>query len=230
VAARAAARRIGLRQSRRWGAPERLTAVLGAAAVVTFGAAIAAEAGRIFRRASEQALEQDPDTETLLAATPQATSATAAAVAAGYRRTPQVETALFNLLTAYGLTFALVRLSTWGIRDGWWPLGNVSLFGRHIHHFVPGILLAFASGGGALVTKDPRKEQLLAIPFGVGLGLTFDEFALLLDLEDVYWTREGLVSVQISLGLAALLGAITLGQRLLRRGEAAVLDPTQPSA
>ena len=47
-----------------------------------------------------------------------------------------------------------MRISTWGIRDDWWPFRNVSVGGRHIHHFVPGILLAFASGTAALLTDD----------------------------------------------------------------------------
>ena len=60
---------------------------------------------------------------------------------------------------------------------------------------------------------------MLAIPFGVGVGLTVDEAALLLDLRDVYWTREGLLSVQLSLGGLALLSGTILALRMLRRGE-----------
>ncbi len=112
-----------------------------------------------------------------------------------------------------------MRLSTTGIRGGWWPAGNVRLGGRHIHHFVPGILIAFGSGAVALVTNNARLEQYLAVPFGAGIGLTFDEAALLLDLRDVYWTREGVLSVQLSLGLAATLGGTILALRMLRRGE-----------
>jgi hypothetical protein len=60
--------------------------------------------------------------------------------------------------------------------------------------------------------------------------LTFDEAALLLDLRDVYWTREGVLSVQLSLGVAATLGGTILALRMLRRGEerveAAGLIPT----
>ena len=70
---------------------------------------------------------------------------------------------------------------------------------RHIHHYVPGIVIALASGAAAIVTRDERLEPILAVPFGVGMGLTLDESALLLELEDVYWTREGLLSVQITL-------------------------------
>ena len=54
---------------------------------------------------------------------------------------------------------------------------------------------------------------------GVGIGLTFDEAALLLDLRDVYWTREGLLSVQLSLGATAILSIAILTLRMLRRGE-----------
>ena len=54
---------------------------------------------------------------------------------------------------------------------------------------------------------------------GVGIGLTFDEAALLLDLRDVYWTREGLLSVQLSLGATAILSIAILTGRMLRRGE-----------
>ncbi len=57
------------------------------------------------------------------------------------------------------------------------------------------------------------------MPFGAGIGLTFDEAALLLDLRDVYWTREGVLSVQLSFGLAAILGGAILLLRMLRRGE-----------
>jgi hypothetical protein len=96
---------------------------------------------------------------------------------------------------------------------------------RHIHHFVPGIVIAFGSGTGAIVTRDEGLEPILAVPFGVGMGLTLDESALLLELDDVYWTREGILSVQITLAVTALLASIALGLRLLRRGEQAVLEP-----
>ena len=53
------------------------------------------------------------------------------------------------------------------------------------------------------------------------MGLTLDEAALLLDLRDVYWTREGILSVQLSLGATAILGGTILALRMLRRGERA---------
>jgi hypothetical protein len=62
-------------------------------------------------------------------------------------------------------------------------------------------------------------RETLAIPLGVGMGLTFDESALLLSFEDVYWSREGLVGIQLTLGMASLLAATAIGMRILRRGE-----------
>ena len=84
---------------------------------------------------------------------------------------------------------------------------------------MPGILLSFASGTTALLTDNDALEDRLAVPMGVGMGLTFDEAALLLDLRDVYWTRQGLLSVQLSLGVTAILGSAILGMRMLQRGE-----------
>ena len=160
-----------------------------------------------------------------------ATQDTVAVAIEGYDATPRHETVLFNLLTGFVFAFALIRLSTAGIRKGWRPFADIRFRGRHIHHFVPGILLAFGAGATALVADSPGLEEKLAVPFGAGIGLTFDEAALLLDLKDVYWTREGLLSVQVSLGLAATLGGTILALRILRRGEerveAAGLIPTE---
>lgn len=159
------------------------------------------------------------DPEALLESAPAAAVDTVNVAVRGYVEASRYETVLFNLLAGFLGSFTLVRLSTWGIRDGWWPFHNVSIGGRHIHHFVPGILLAFGSGTAALLTDDDAVEQRLAIPMGAGIGLTFDEAALLLDLRDVYWSREGLLSVQLSLGATAILSIAILTGRMLRRGE-----------
>jgi hypothetical protein len=155
----------------------------------------------------------------LVEAAPAAALDTLGVAVSGYAATPRSEAVLFNLLAGFLGAFALVRISTWGIRDRWWPFQNVSVGGRHIHHFVPGILIAFTAGTIALLTESDELEDRLAIPMGVGMGLTFDEAALLLDLRDVYWTREGLLSVQLSLGATATLSIAILTQRMLRRGE-----------
>jgi hypothetical protein len=132
---------------------------------------------------------------------------------------------MFNLFSGFVGASLFVRVSTLGIREGWWPFGNVSVGGRHIHHYVPGILLAFGSGAVGLVTESRSLETALAVPFGAGVGLTFDEAALLLDFKDVYWSREGVLSVQLSLAVASFLAATILGMRMLRRGEEQIADP-----
>jgi hypothetical protein len=201
---------------------DRLTLGLAGIALATAGTVIGGELVRLAKRRTlvAETPEGVLDTaEQALTVAGEAAQDTVAVAIGGYEATPHNETVLFNILSGFLGGFALMRVSTWGIRGGWWPFGEVKLGGRHIHHFVPGILLAFASGGAGLVTKSDRLESMLAFPFGVGLGLTFDEAALLVDLEDVYWTREGVFSVQASFGTAALLGATIIAMRILRRGE-----------
>ena len=207
---------------------DRITLGLGLAAAATAGTVIGAELLKLARR-RQRAAEADPEVPTpsgvigtaeqAIVSTQQATQDTARVLIEGYAATPRHETVLFNLLSGFMGAFVLARLSTFGMRSGWWPLGTVSLGGRHIHHFIPGILLSFGAGGVALFTQDEKLEETLAFPFGAGLGLTLDEAALLLDLRDVYWTPEGILSVQLSLGAAALMGGTVLALRVLRRGE-----------
>jgi len=91
-------------------------------------------------------------------------------------------------------------------------------------------VLAFLTGGASIVLRDERLAPLLAIPFGSGVALTLDESAMLLRLDDVYWTEEGIVSVHITLtGLGVLAGAALL-MRVLRRGEEQVLPPVGSAA
>ena len=188
---------------------------LAVVALAGAGTVLGGQFGRMLRRRF-----RDPDdNERLVEVAPAAALDTVGVAVSGYAETPRSETILFNLLAGFLGAFAMVRLSTWGIRDNWGPFRNVSFRGRHIHHFVPGILLAFATGTAALLTDDEALEESLAVPMGVGMGLTFDEAALLLDLRDVYWTREGLLSVQLSLGATAILSIAILTQRMLRRGE-----------
>ena len=206
-------------QSRR---ADRLTLGLAGVAAATAGTVIVGELMRLARRRAGERPEGETvldSAEHALVSAGEATQDTVAVALEGYEATPRGETVLFNMLSGFAGGFALMRISTAGIRGGWWPAGNVRVRGRHIHHFVPGILIAFAAGGAGLVTQSPKLEQALAVPFGAGIGLTFDEAALLLDLRDVYWTREGILSVQLSFGLAAILGGAILLLRMLRRGE-----------
>jgi hypothetical protein len=207
-------------------APGRGTLALGAVATAAVAAAVVIEVRRVWRRGSAPALK---DTDHPIQAAGEAVAETARVARAGYREVSTRENAMFNLLTSFAGTCILGRSVPYALRGrptvG--PFRNLRVGRRHIHHFVPGIVIGFGAGAAAILTRDERLEPWLAVPFGVGMGLTLDESALLLDLEDVYWTREGLLSVQITLAVMAMLGALALGLRFLRRGEQVVLDPGQ---
>ena len=117
------------------------------------------------------------------------------------------------LLVSMLLSFGFIRMSTRMIRAevSWWP-GNVTPGGLHIHHLVFGIVLLLLSGflSFALQPESPWLEILAAL-FGIGAGLTLDEFALWLYLEDVYWSEEGRRSVDAVIFAAIIGGALILG-------------------
>jgi hypothetical protein len=210
-------------------APGRGTLALGALATAAVAAVVGIEVRRVWRRGSAPALK---DTDHPLLAAEEAVAETARVARAGYREVSTRENSMFNLLTSFATTFILVRSVTYALRGrptvG--PFRSMRVGRRHIHHFVPGIVIAFGSGAAAILTRDEGLEPWLAVPFGVGMGLTLDESALLLELEDVYWSREGLLSVQITLAVMAMLGALALGLRLLWRGEQVVLEPAATSS
>ena len=137
----------------------------------------------------------------------------------GYRAGTANEAALLNLFIAFCVTFGGTRAITHLIRARVGPLRNVRIGSRHIHHFVPGILVSFLAGGASIALRREGADQWLALPFGAGAALVLDEAALLLELEDVYWSEEGVLSVQAALGTVAALGALALAARMLRRGE-----------
>jgi hypothetical protein len=203
--------------------PGRGTVILGGVATAAVAGVVIGEIGRVWRRGSAP-LPQE--TDHLLAAAEEAVAETAEVARVGYREGTTRENSMFNLLTSFAATFIAVRSITYLLRDrrSLGPFRNMRVGRRHIHHFVPGIVIAFAAGSGAILTRSERLEPWLAVPFGVGMGLTLDESALLLELEDVYWSREGLLSVQVTLAVISVLGALALGLRFLRRGEQAVLE------
>ena len=208
-------------------APGRGTLALGALATGAVAAVIVIEVRRAWRRGSAPALR---DTDHPLLAAEEAVAEAARVARVGYGEVSTRENSMFNLLTSFAATFILVRSVTYTLRErpSVGPFRNLRVGRRHIHHFVPGIVIAFAAGAAAILTRDEALEPWLAVPFGVGMGLTLDESALLLELDDVYWTREGLLSVQITLAVMAMLGALALGLRFLWRGEQAVLEPPSP--
>ncbi|WP_327064389.1 hypothetical protein [Kitasatospora sp. NBC_01302] len=83
-----------------------------------------------------------------------------------------------------------------------------------VHHFLPGMALAFTAGGTALVTRAETLEQWLSLPFGVGVALTTDELGILVSRNNPYWGGKRLAQQQAA---ASSLAALGLAIDFLRR-------------
>lgn len=121
----------------------------------------------------------------------------------------------FVLLGAFLLSFLFIRTSARLIRNPnitWWPGSVETKSGVHLHHLVWGIVLLMVSGflNFVLAPGSPGVEVLAAL-FGVGAGLTLDEFALWVHLEDVYWSNEGRASIDAVVVATLLGGLVVLG-------------------
>lgn len=136
----------------------------------------------------------------------------------GYSVSRTREDAAFNMLAAFTTGWTIARGITWYLREhpSFGPFRDLKVGERHIHHFVPGGLIGLGAGAAAIGIKDPAVDKWLAIPFGVGVALVLDESALLLELEDVYWTEEGVLSVQIAFAAMAAFAALTYLFRIVR--------------
>jgi hypothetical protein len=213
---------VALRRSR-GPRPGPVTVGLGAFALVTTGAVVIIEFGRVWRRGSAPLPAEADDP---IRAAAEAAAETAEVARVGYREGSRRENSLFNLLGSFVITFITTRMVATLLRGrkSVGPFRNLTVGRRHIHHFVPGIVLAFGAGGAAIVSRNQDLEPWLALPFGAGMGLTLDESALLLELDDVYWSEEGILSVQITLAVTALLASMALVIRVFRRGEREVLE------
>jgi hypothetical protein len=113
------------------------------------------------------------------------------------------------------ITFLITRIVTRLIRSGSGSgagLGDVRIAGNHVHHQVFGILIIIGTGI-VLVSETPRGAALdaAAAVFGAGVGLTVDEFALWLHLEDVYWSEQGRKSVDAIFCVLVITGALVGG-------------------
>ncbi|GGS21528.1 hypothetical protein AB0E75_19940 [Streptomyces griseoviridis] len=119
---------------------------------------------------------------------------------------------LLLALASFVVTFAVTRLVTRLIRAGKGPFGNVRAGGVHIHHVVPGVVLTVVGGFGSVAGHGHGfGSAVCAVVFGVGAGLVLDEFALILHLDDVYWTEAGRKSVEAVVLTAALVGLVLGG-------------------
>ena len=218
-----------LRRARRRRRAERLTVVLGGVALSSLGTLVAVEFGRVWRHGHAPLPVETESVADAVEAAGEAVAETVEVAVEGYRTGSTRENALLNMLLAFSFTFALARGSTHLIRrrGDFGPFRNYEIGESHIHHFVPGILVAFAAGGASVLSRNEAIDPWLAIPFGAGVALTLDESALLLKLDDVYWSEEGVVSVQISLAAVAMASLIGVARRMLRRGEREVLPEAQ---
>src|ERR1700729_1799269 len=119
---------------------------------------------------------------------------------------------LFVASVSFFLTFAGVRGVVYGVVHNIPPFHFVQMGGRHIHHLVFGIILLLLVGYGWLCEIGNGSDnsslflgRLMSILYGVGAALTLDEFALWLNLKDVYWTSQGRSSIDAVILFGALL-------------------------
>ncbi len=126
---------------------------------------------------------------------------------------------LFLASVGFLLTFGFVRGITHPIRAGVGPIQNVNAGGLHIHHLVWGILILILVGYVWLIEQGVGSNwiaSLTALAFGVGAALTLDEFALWLNLQDVYWTGAGRESIDAVIIFISLLSVGIWGGPFLR--------------
>ena len=130
---------------------------------------------------------------------------------------------LFVASVSFFLTFAAVRAVVFAVLHQIPPFHFIQSGGRHIHHLVFGILILLLVGYGWLAeigtgTDDSSilLSRLMSILYGVGAALTLDEFALWLNLRDVYWAREGRASIDVVVLFGACLAASAWGAPLLQ--------------
>lgn len=120
--------------------------------------------------------------------------------------------ALLLLFAAFITTFLITRGITRLIRAGKGPFRNNVSGGVHIHHAVPGIILLVVGGISSVAAAGhPPAAEISAVLVGVGASLVLDEFALILHLQDVYWSKQGQLSVQVVALTASVMGLLLVG-------------------
>jgi hypothetical protein len=125
--------------------------------------------------------------------------------------------ALFLVLVGFLGSFVFIRISTRLMRSPkvpWWPGSIVSEGGVHLHHLVFGIVTMMIAGtlGFSSAGESPWFE-ICALAFGIGVGLTIDEFALWVHLDDVYWAEEGRRSIDATVVAAVVMALLVFGIR-----------------
>ena len=127
------------------------------------------------------------------------------------------QSALISWL-AFTVTFGGVRGITHAIKDGKGPFRNLSVGGAHLHHYMWGI--GMLTGVGAVAVRGDerlRRHPVTAVAYGAGLALIMDEFALLLDLKDVYWAKQGRISVDLAVGGSSAVASYFAALPVIRK-------------
>src|SRR3954466_1366138 len=145
------------------GKSRRRTRSLAAAAGTATVGLVAAEVLHVWRRGEAPTPRRPRD---LVRGGGIAARETVAVVRAGYRAGSANEMAVLNLFIAFGGTFGVARAVTHSIRRGLGPWRNVEIGRRHIHHFVPGIVLTLLAGGLSITLRHEQLDHWLAVPFG----------------------------------------------------------------
>jgi hypothetical protein len=130
---------------------------------------------------------------------------------------------LFVASVSFFLTFAGVRAVVYAVLHNIPPFHFIESGGRHIHHLVFGILILLLVGYGWLADIGTGENEssillsrLMAILYGAGAALTLDEFALWLNLRDVYWSAQGRSSIDAIVLFGAFLAASAWGAPLFQ--------------
>lgn len=146
-----------------------------------------------------------------------------AAVAAGYRRSPGPERVVSGMTVSFAVTITVSRTLNYILeRRRAMPrlrgLGRLLVPGRNkprVHHYFPGMNLAFIAGGTGLIARAGTLDRWLSLPFGVGVALTTDEVGILLSRNNPYWGGTRAAQRQVAASSIATLG---FALDFLRRG------------
>ncbi len=144
---------------------------------------------------------------------------------------------LFLSSIGFFVTVLLIRIITLAIHYNIGPFHDVSMRGRHIHHLVWGILLLLLTGYGWMIGAGVSESRwsrwgarFLSMIYGIGAALTLDEFALWLNLRDVYWAREGRESLEAMALFGGLLAIGVFGTPFLKGAGKAIVKGEKVSA